>query len=188
MKLGWMAALAMMTVTAAAPAARGAEEIPIKDKDGKTYGVIVLCNDCETGSKKGCNAGAEEGWLNGKPCGKCFLPPNKGTPEWPYDVHIIGTLTDEAGKPIKDRFVKLFLPNGWGHRTRTYEKGTFRLMLGATAERKSKEPLEIDIGTRVDSQRGADPYFALFVLPQSYKPCAAASAPAHPEKQNGKKH
>jgi hypothetical protein len=193
MKLRWMTVLGLMMVTAAVQAATLPDELPIKDADGKTYAVVVLCNDCESPEgAKPCDTGAEDGWLNGKPCGQCLLMDNYGQPMlYPYDLHFTGTLTDAAGHPIKDRFVKMYLANGWKVRTRTTEQGTFRLMLGATAERKSNTPLVTDIGVRVDSVKGSDPNYAIFLMPPSYKPCsaAAASTPAAKQagKQNGKK-
>ena len=50
----------------------------------------------------------------------------------------MGHLKDENGQPLKGNFVRLYLPNTWTVRTRTDDDGLFRLLLGATAERKGK--------------------------------------------------
>ena len=175
MKLGWIAALSVMVASTAGYAAQRSDEHLIKDPDGSTtFAVLTVCNDCRSGEGKSCYSGAEHGWLNGKPCGKCLIDSNYRTLlTYPYDLHITGTLTDPEGNPVKNRFVQVFLPGGWTVRGRTSERGAFRLMLGATADRKSKQPLVVDLGTRVDTQTGTDPYYALFLLPVSYKPCVA---------------
>src|SRR5947207_1850070 len=129
MKLWWMAALSVMMVSAAAHA--GSDEQPIKGPDRVTVAMLTICNDCQSGESATCPSGAEHGWLNGKPCGKCLIDANYGvTLKYPYDVHIVGSLVDPDGKPVKDRFVKAFLPNGWTIRGRSAEQGMFRLMLG----------------------------------------------------------
>ena len=174
MKLRWTATLSVIMASTALHAAQLPSEQPIKDHEGTTLAILTVCNDCQSGEGKSCYSGAEQGWLNGKPCGKCLIESNFGELlKYPYDLHITGTLTDPSGKPVKDRFVKAFLPSGWSIRGRTSELGTFRLMLGATAERKSKEPLTVDLGTRIDTQKGDDPFYAIFLLPPSFKPCAA---------------
>jgi hypothetical protein len=174
MKLRWMAALSIMMASTAVQAAQLPSEQPIKDPDGTTLAILTVCNDCPSGEGQSCYSGAEQGWIDGKPCGKCLIESNFGTVlKYAYDIHITGTLTDPSGKPVKDRFVKAFLPSGWTIRGRTSELGTFRLMLGATADRKSKKPVIADLGTRTDTQKGDDPYYAIFLLPASYKPCAA---------------
>ena len=163
--------------------------LPIKGADGATLAVIVQCNECAavtSGSKK-CHTGPEEGYLNGQPCGKCMITENYGTPlPYPYDLHFTGKLIDADGKPIKDRFVKVFMANGWNIRTRTGEDGAYRLMLGATAERKTNVPVRVDLGTRVDSPKDNKDYYAMFLLPETYKACPA-SAQAHSKEQKGKK-
>ena len=87
--------------------------------------------------------------------------------------------------------MKMYMANGWTVRTRTTDQGTFRLMLGATGEHKFPAPLVTNLGVRVDSVKGSDANYALFLLPPSYKPCSAeaASTPTaqQPGKQNGKK-
>ncbi|MFI5395450.1 MAG: hypothetical protein ACHQ9S_07945 [Candidatus Binatia bacterium] len=191
MKLSWMGGMSIIvaTVTTAVIAAGG--EQPIKDPDGKVLAAVVACDACESGGEgtaKACSTGAEEGWLNGKPCGKCMLTANLKEPlAYPYDLHMQGKLVDGSGKPVKERFVKMFLPNGWTVRTRTFEDGTFHVMLGATEERKSKTPVVTDLGTHVDSAKGTE-YYALFMLPGSYKPCSAEAAKPVGKKQKGKKH
>ncbi|MBI3784114.1 MAG: hypothetical protein HY270_12015 [Deltaproteobacteria bacterium] len=162
--------------------ASSSDEIPVKEPDGKTVAVILLCNDCQNPSdKKECFEGADVGFHKGKDCGQCLIKANpKRSIDYSYDLHITGTLVNDKGEPIKDRFVKLMLPNGWGHRTKTLDKGQFHLMIGATIERKGKEPLTIDIGKHVDQQKGEkDQYFAMFMLPKNYVGCSDA-APAAP--------
>jgi hypothetical protein len=147
--------------------------VPVKDKDGKTYAMIVFCNDCADPTKAGCYDGAENGFLKGAPCGKCFIEQSERAPiPYPYDVHITGVITKSDGTPVKERFVKLFMSNGWGHRTRTLEDGRFHLVLGATAERKSKDNLSIDLGTLVDGVGEGDQHYAMYFLPVDFKPCA----------------
>lgn len=188
-KRGWIAALSMMMMAStAAHAAQLPDEVTIKDPDGSgTVAVITLCNDCQSGEGKGCYTGAEDGWFKGAPCGKCLVDSNfRSLLKYPYDLQIIGTLVAPSGEPVKDRFVQVFLPNGWTVRGRTSELGTFRLMLGATADRKAKEPLVTDIGTRIDTKKGTDPYYAMFLLPESYKPCPAdAVKSAAPKPKSG---
>jgi hypothetical protein len=176
MQLRWIAGLVLMLMASGAQAA--SDRIEVKTADGREIGVIVLCNDCRSAGGKGCYAGTEQGWYDGKACGKCLVDANNAIIlKYPVDVHITGKLVDPAKKPIKDRFVKLFLPNGWGVRTRTQADGSFRLLLGATSERESKQPLVVDIGTRTDTVKGEDPHFALFFMPDPYKPCAAQEKP-----------
>jgi hypothetical protein len=154
--------------------------------------MVLVCTDCQsvTGkSKKPCQGGADEGWLNGKPCGKCMLNSNYGAMlRHPYDLHFTGKLVDRAGQPVTNRFVKAYLANGWSVRTKTSDQGTFRLMLGATVERKSRQPLVTDLGTLLDSRTGKDAEFSLFALPPSYKPCAeTAESPQKPSKHKPSK-
>jgi hypothetical protein len=178
MKMWWMFTLGLAATAASALAAAG-DDVPVKDPNGKTLAVVVLCNDCEGGAaKKGCYDGAENGFRKGKACGPCLMKANPvRILEHPYDLHVTGILKDPKGEPIKDRFVKLFMPNGWGHRTKTLDKGQFHLMLGATSERKSSQPLTVDIGSHVDVQNGEkDQYFAMYMLPVDYKGCDAAAA------------
>jgi hypothetical protein len=185
-----------MSIMAAVMAARLAagEVQPIKDREGNAVAVIVTCDTCQAGTDKAgkaCAVGAEKGWFNGLPCGECLLRANAQEPlGYPYDLHIMGKLADGSGTPVKERFVRLFFPNGWTMRARTSDDGSFHLMLGATAEKKSTQPLLTDLGTFVDKGKGSN-YFALFILPESYKPCPAQSAaPAadkSPKKQTKKR-
>lgn len=185
MKMWWAAGLAMIIAVSAVGAETVPDVLTVKDPDGGTIGLIVDCNTCQSakGASKPCFGGAEEGWLAGKACGQCLITENYGaTFTYAYDIHFTGKLTDAAGKPLENRFVKLFMANGWNIRSRTFNDGRYRMMLGATAERKSTKPLIVDLGTRVDSPKVHDKYYALFFLPQSYKPCPASAA-----KDDGKK-
>jgi hypothetical protein len=182
MQMRWIAGLALLLVASGTQAA--SDRFPVETADGRTFGVIMICNDCRSAGGKGCFTGAETGWYGGKPCGKCLVDANHDTLlRYPVDIHVTGRVVDAAGKAVKDRFVKLFLPNGWGVRTRTLEDGSFRLMLGATAERESKQPLVINVGTRADSVKGEDPYYALFFMPDPYKECSAEEKPARGKSQ-----
>ena len=164
------------------------DEIPVKSSDGHTVAVIVLCNDCQTGTGKGCYTGAENGWLNGKPCGQCLLKANAGKViEYGYDIHVTGTLVDPNGEAIKDRFIKLFMPNGWEVRTKTFDKGAYHMALGATAERKTKEPIVLDLGKRVDVKGADDANFAMLFLPPEYKRCPAEDGTVPESKPRPKK-
>ncbi|GBD25364.1 hypothetical protein HRbin30_00682 [bacterium HR30] len=166
-----IAASVLASCVAASAFAR--DPIPVRDKSGKVWAEVVVCNDCKNPSDSGCYEGAEVGWLNGRPCGKCFVERNYGRlVPIPYDVHYTGTLVDANGAPVKDRFVKLFVQNGWGHRSATRPDGTFRIITGATGERQSNEPIVVDLGRIVDQQKDAnDRFFALFLLSPDHKPC-----------------
>jgi ribosomal protein S27E len=175
MRGAWSTLLCVIcTWVLASSPAWGREPIPVKDKEGKTYALVVLCNDCRNGSGNSCFDGAEEGFWKGQPCGKCLLRANGGRlVEVPYDVHLTGVITDPQGRPVKDRFVKLFMQNGWGHRTRTFEDGRFRIIMGATVERKGKEPLVVDLGRFVDQVKDdKDLYFAMYYLSPDFKACS----------------
>lgn len=184
-----MAVLGLMMVTPVAHAENTPNVQPVKSPDGATLGLLVQCNSCTsaTGDSKKCHNGVEEGYLAAQPCGKCMITENYGaTLSYPYDLHFIGKLVDARGQPIKDRFVKVFLANGWNIRSRTGQDGGYRLMLGATAERKSTTPLVIDLGTRADSPKDNKDYYAMFLLPEGYKACSAADK-SQPKKQKAKK-
>jgi len=176
-----MGALVLMLVALVAPA--GATSDVVKDPDGNTLAVVVDCNSCQNPSAKGgkCETGAENGYLDGKPCGKCLLDANYPTRiPYAYDLQFMGYLKDENGQPLKGKFVRLYLPNTWTVRTRTADDGLFRLLLGATVERKGKGQV-IKLGDRVlpkDSKAGE---YALFMLPENYKPCSAASKAEAPK-------
>ncbi|HVO25002.1 MAG TPA: hypothetical protein VMW56_15375 [Candidatus Margulisiibacteriota bacterium] len=169
--------LALPTVGAAVRAEDAKDVIPIKSSEGQTLAVLVQCNNCAkaTAGAKNCRTGVEEGYLNGRACGKCMITENYGARlAYAYDLHLVGKLVDAQGQPIKDRFVKVFMANGWNIRTRTSDAGTYRLMLGATVERKSTTPVVVDLGTRVDSPKDNKEFYAMFLLPDGYKPCPAA--------------
>ena len=185
----WLVMMVTLALTTAASAVR-AESAPdvlrLKGPDGDTLAVVVQCNSCaaQGGSTK-CHTGAEEGYLDGQPCGKCMINENFGARlAYPYDIHITGKLVDKDGQPVKNRFVKIFLANGWSVRTRTSDAGTYRLMLGATVERKGSTPLVTDLGTRVDAPKDNKDYYAMFLLPDGYKTCPAAKP--EPKKHKAK--
>lgn len=144
----------------------------VKDPDGKTLAVVIDCNSCQDPAKgTDCATGAENGFFEGKPCGKCLLDANFPTRiPYPYDLQFLGNLKDETGQPLKGRFVRLYLPNTWTVRTRTTDDGLFRLLLGATAERKGKG-LVIKLGDRTMPKDSKAAEYALFMLPPDYKPC-----------------
>jgi len=168
-----MGVVLLVGVVMAAPAF--AEQTVVKDPDGKALAVIVDCNSCPDPAKgANCASGAETGFNAGAPCGKCLLDANFPTRiAYPYDLQFMGYLKDETGKPLKGKFVRLYLPNTWTVRTRTGDDGLFRLLLGATAERKGKTQV-IQLGDKVvksDSKAGE---YALYMLPDGFKPCSAA--------------
>ncbi len=179
MKLWWLLGLSSITtMIAALPSAAMAGAQPIKDESGKTIAVVVVCDSCQSsdGSHKQCYTGVEHGWLNGVPCGKCMVDENAGRPlGYAYDLHLTGKLVGADGAPLKQRFVKLFLSNSWTVRTRTGDDGVYRLMLGATQDRKAKKPLVVDLGTQTDTSKATADY-ALYFLPDGYKPCPPEAA------------
>jgi len=172
MRGGWQAAVTIVTLATALSRA-AADILPVRDEDGNTLAVVVVCSECQSPTTaKTCAGGTEHGWLDGKPCGQCLLQQNAvATMTYPYDLHFTGTLVDATGAPLKNRFVKLFMANGWSVKTRTSESGTFRLMLGATLTRKSKTPLVTDLGKRLDTRPADDAQYALFFLPAHFTPC-----------------
>lgn len=187
----WYGSVGMSLVVAAmATQAHAAGQVqPIKDPNGNTLAVVVTCNTCKTeseGKRAQCASGAEEGWLDEQPCGKCMLGANAQQPfTFGYDIHVIGKLVDGEGNPLKDRFVKMFTPAGWSMRSRTVEDGTFHFIMGATGERKSQSPVLTDVGAHTDTAKGT-PYYAFFLLPQSYQQCPAAPAGAAAKKPEKK--
>jgi hypothetical protein len=170
-----MGALGLVVLVSAVPV--HAVQDLIKDPDGKTLAVVLDCNSCaDPGKGPSCYSGAENGFLDGKACGKCLLDANFPTRiPYPYDLQLIGYLKDENGKPLKGKFVRLHLPNTWTVRTRTLDDGMFRLLLGATAERKGKG-LVIKLGDRVVPTGNTAAEYALFMMPDPFKPCGAAPA------------
>ena len=165
-------AFALLLFGLALPA-YGASDL-VKDPDGKTMAVILDCNSCQDPSTgKNCESGVENGYYDGKPCGKCLLDANFPTRiPYAYDLQFLGTLKDESGQPLKGRFVRMYLPNTWTVRTRTMDDGLFRLLLGATVERKGKG-LVIKVGDRTMNKDSKLAEYSLFMLPPDYKPCAA---------------
>lgn len=154
------------------PAMASANQNEVKDKDGKTWAVILDCSSCKDGSGSDCVTGVEKGFHDKAKCGSCLLEANFGTYiSYPYDLHVVGKLVDEKGAPQKNKFVKLFLPNTWTVRTRTQEDGTFRLLLGATLDRKGDKPLLVDIGTHTMRSTSEAENYSLFMMPPEYKPC-----------------
>ncbi|MCX8072331.1 MAG: hypothetical protein N3C12_07765 [Candidatus Binatia bacterium] len=169
----WSFAVVLVAVGTLAGRVAARDPVPVRDKSGKVWAEVVVCNDCKNPGEANCFDGAESGWLNGRPCGKCFVDKNYGKlVPVPYDVHFVGTLVDSQGAPVKDRFVKLFVQNGWGHRTATRPDGQFRIIIGAVGDRKSNEPIVVDLGRIVDQQKDSnDRYFALFLLAPDHTPC-----------------
>jgi hypothetical protein len=150
----------------------------LKD-DEKTYAVVI---DCPQRNASGKNAasfgGSEDGKIKADACGKCLLDANWGTfIRYPYDVHIKGMMLDENDKPVENQLVHFFLPNGWTVKTRTASTGFFRVILGATDERKSKTPLTMDIGTHRIKTGTKIPYYAFFILPEDFTPCGTSKKP-----------
>lgn len=166
-----MGTLALLFIASAVPAA-ATDKFEVKDPDGQVLAVILDCNSCPNPAKgKNCESGAENGFSGGKPCGKCLLDANFPTRiSYAYDLQFIGYLKDETGQPLKNKFVRLYLPNTWTVRTRTGDDGMFRLLLGATAERKGKG-ITIKLGDRVMRSDTKASEYAMFMLPENYKPC-----------------
>lgn len=166
-------ALVLLVLAAARPV-HAASDV-VKDPDGNTLAVVVDCNTCADPAKgKSCEGGAEAGFNDGKPCGKCLLDANFPIRiPYGYDLQFLGYLKDENGQPLKGKFVRLYLPNTWTVRTRTLDDGMFRLLLGATAERKGKG-LVIKLGDRTMRKDSKAAEYALFMLPPDYKQCAPA--------------
>lgn len=164
----WMGIISVLLLFAG-PA--GARQDVIKDAEGKTIAVVYDCSSCKTADDGGeCTTGVENGFHDGKPCGKCLLEANFGTRiGYAQDLLISGYLKDGDGKPIKGRYVKLALPNTWNYRTRTLDDGQFRLMLGATLDRKG-DPVRANLGERTESKSGTADYM-LYMLPEDHKPC-----------------
>ncbi|HXQ20313.1 MAG TPA: hypothetical protein VN812_01480 [Candidatus Acidoferrales bacterium] len=188
MKVWVMAAVGMVVVNVAAQAAPPNAQT-IKDDSGRLLATLALCSDCQSAGGKACHTGVEHGWLDGQACGKCLLDANYG---WHYQssrgLVFVGTLTDAAGQPVKDRYVKLFVANGWSVRGRTSDDGSFRLMLGSTEPGAAKKSVATDIGRRIDTPTNNDPKssYAMYLLPAPYKPCSAPPTPA-PAQDHGHK-
>lgn len=169
-----MMAITVLVSSLMLPAMVSAKSQVLKDPEGKTIGVVLNCSSCkgEKGSK--CLTGVDDGFNGNAACGQCLVKANFGSRmTYAYDVLIMGHLKDEKGQPAKGRFVKLFLTNTWTVRTRTGDDGLFRLLLGATAERKGK-PVILQLGDLTMPKDSKAEYYALFMLPEAHKPCAAA--------------
>ncbi len=147
-------------------------ENKVVGRDGKTIGVILDCNSCKDPAKgKDCRTGVQDGYFQGKPCGQCLLVSNYGIKlMYPYDLYVTGTMNQPDGSPLANEFVRLYLPNTWTVRTRTNEKGFFRLILGATEAREG-ESMSFEIGSRQRTKARNQPDYALYMLPENYKPC-----------------
>lgn len=189
MKRWWLAAACILTGMAGTSRAAPRDSAEIKDDQGKGLAVVVVCNECASATKAGkpCRDGVEQGWLDNAACGQCMLQQNAAASlNYSEDLLITGTLTNEQGQPVKQRFVKLFMANGWAVRTQTSEQGVFRLVLGAIEPRQPRRMLTTDLGTFVDTRTGpTQEHFAVFLLPPAYKPCPPAAAPgrAKPSEQ-----
>lgn len=169
----WMKFIALI-VSMVLPAVALAKSQVLKDPEGKTIAVVMNCNSCKGEKGAQCLTGVDDGFDGDAACGQCALKSNHGTRiNYAYDVLIMGTLKDEKGEPVRGRFVKLFLPNTWTVRTRTGDDGLFRLLLGATVERKGK-PITLQLGDLKTPKDSKAEYYALFMLPENHKPCAAA--------------
>lgn len=148
----------------------------VKDGEGNIYAVVLDCPQPDP-----TYGGSEDGTIGPDRCGQCLIEANWGAAmKYPYDVVIKGTMVDEAGKPLKGRMLQFFLPNGWTVKTRTADNGFFRIILGAIGDRKSKDPLTTDIGTVKMRNDNKAAYYAMYLLPDNFKPCApkAKSKPA----------
>jgi len=145
----------------------------VKDPDGNTLAIVLDCNSCADPAKgKNCDTGVDPGYFDGQACGKCLLDANFPTRiPYGYDLQFVGHLKDENGQPLKGRFVRLYLPNTWTVRTRSMDDGLFRLLLGATTERKGKG-IVINMGDRVMRKDSKAPEYAFFMLPPDYKKCS----------------
>lgn len=190
MKVWVTAAVGIVVASIAAQAAPPNAQI-IQDDSGRQLATLAVCSDCRSADGgKGCHTGVEHGWLDGQACGRCLLDANYG---WHYQspnaLVFVGTLTNAAGQPVKERYVKLFLANGWSVRGRTTDDGSFRMMLGASEPGARKKSVVIDVGTRIDSPKNNDPKsnYAMYLLPAPYKPCSAQPTPAPAQDHAGKK-
>lgn len=184
MKLWWVAGLCLGLTLSAAEAQPLRNEVEIRDADGKLYAIAVICSDCKEDGKASCAPGALDGWVDGKPCGSCLVKSNAQTLiKYPYDLHFTGKLVDKDGNPVTNRFVKMLLPNGWGVRSKSSATGTFRLMLGATEDRKGTKPIVTSLGDRLDLTSGKDDeQFTIYLMPPDYTPCSGSG----PEKAETK--
>jgi len=153
------------------------KQVLVKDPEGKTIAVIFDCSSCEKGGSD-CGTGVEEGFSDGARCGQCLMKANYGkSVPLPYDIRVFGHMKDENGEPVMRKFVRLYMPRPWSFRTRTSTDGMFVVSVGATGERKGKEPIAVDLGDLTVRKDQATSTYALFMLPESYKPCEAGKKP-----------
>jgi hypothetical protein len=169
----WMKKVTIISLsTLLLPAMASAKSAVLKDPEGKFIATVMSCSSCKGEKGEQCVTGVEEGFDGEAPCGQCLMKSNFGIRiSYAYDVLIMGHLKDEKGEPVRGRFVKLFLPNTWTVRTRTGDDGLFRVLLGATAERKGK-PLVVQMGELKTPKDSKSEYYALFMVPENHKPCA----------------
>jgi hypothetical protein len=175
--LMFRAMTAALVLTLSTVAAEAKTTIPesnkVKDKDGNVYAVVLDCPQSDPAF-----GGSEEGKLGGERCGQCLVNSNWGTQvRTPYDLTVKGVLVDEDGQPLKNRMIEFFMANGWTIKTRTTDTGFYRILMGATQERKSKENLVTDLGTKKMRKDSKASYYALFLLPENFKPCADQAKP-----------
>lgn len=149
-----------------------AAEHEVVGPNGKNIGLILDCNSCKSPEEGAdCQSGVQEGFHAGKRCGDCLMTANYGTRLlYPYDLYFSGILQQPGGEPLADEFVRLYLPNTWTVRTRTTDKGFFRLVLGATQEREGSQ-VEVDLGTKTRKKVADAADYALYMVPKDYKPC-----------------
>src|SRR5262245_44516663 len=87
----WWFAVTLILVGAGSAVAAASNDIRVKDPEGKTVAVVVLCNECRSGGEhagKPCNTGAEDGWQGDQPCGRCLVAANSDALlRYPYDLH-----------------------------------------------------------------------------------------------------
>lgn len=170
-------AAVLLALVVSAPMAQAkipvSDEMKVKDSEGNVFAVVVDCPRSDP-----TFGGSQEGTIGPDRCGQCLIESNWGTMlKYPYDLHIKGMLLDENGEPVAQQMIQFFLPNGWTVKTRSADTGYFRILLGATAERKSPDPLTTDIGTKkMSKQRDKSDIYALYLMPESFKPCAEKDA------------
>jgi hypothetical protein len=161
--------ISLALIVVAAPS--GASEQLVKDPSGKTIAVILDCNSCKDEKGPKCETGVVDGFHAGARCGECLLTSNFGAKLlYPFDLQIRGKLKKPDGEPLAEEFVRLYLPNTWTVRTRSTKEGLFRLLLGATEERQG-ERVVVELKDRVRKDEADDPDYALYMLPEKYKPC-----------------
>jgi hypothetical protein len=172
----WMIPIALLLLPNLTLAAKD----PIKDPaSGKAIAYVLDCNTCKSPEKGAdCDSGAAKGFSGGAECGECLMVSNFGHRiGYPFDMQITGKLFDENGKPLGGKFVKLYMPNTWTVRTRTLDDGSFRLVLGATLPKQGKLQV-VDLGKRTMRKNSTAKEYAIYMLPEGYKPCGTAPSDA----------